>query len=46
MNKNIEELTMLLLYLTSWEEKGYVYIDDELKEENLQTVGKNILLMH
>ena len=40
MNKNIEELTMLLLYLTSWEEKGYVYIDDELKEENLHNSWK------
>ena len=35
MDKNIEELTLLLLYLTSWEEKGYVYIDDVLKEDNL-----------
>lgn len=25
MNKNIEELTLLLMYLTSWDEKGYVY---------------------
>lgn len=25
MDKNIEELTLLLMYLTSWNEKGYVY---------------------
>ena len=25
MNKNIEELTLLLMYLTSWDEKGYYY---------------------
>jgi Mn-dependent DtxR family transcriptional regulator len=24
MEKNVEELTLLLMYLTSWEEKGYV----------------------
>ncbi len=24
MQKNIEELTLLLMYLTSWDEKGYV----------------------
>jgi hypothetical protein len=27
MEKNIEELTLLLMYLTSWEEKGYVEDD-------------------
>lgn len=25
MDKNIEELTLLLMYLTSWDEKDYVY---------------------
>lgn len=25
MKNNIEELTLLLMYLTSWEEKGYTY---------------------
>jgi hypothetical protein len=28
MNKNIEELTLLLMYLTSWEEKGYAKDDN------------------
>lgn len=31
MDKTIEELTLLLLYLTSWKEEGYVYNgNDEL----------------
>lgn len=25
MDKNIEELTLLLMYLASWNERGYVY---------------------
>lgn len=25
MDKTIEELTLLLLYLTSWKEEGYIY---------------------
>lgn len=25
MDKKIEELTLLLMYLTSWDEKGYMY---------------------
>ena len=36
MEKNIEELTLLLMYLTSWEENGYV--TDEKKYDKR---GKN-----
>ncbi len=41
MNKNIEELTLLLMYLTSWEEKGYVANDDgEIEEGNVKRCWK------
>lgn len=30
MEKNIEELTLLLMYLTSWNETGYIY-DEKIK---------------
>ncbi len=29
MDKTIEELTLLLLYLTSWKEEGYVYNEND-----------------
>ena len=29
MEKNIEELTLLLMYLTSWEEEGLCYDEDD-----------------
>ena len=35
MDNNIEELILLLLYLTLWEEETYVYNHDNLKEETL-----------
>ena len=39
MEKNIEELTLLLMYLTSWDEKGFIRDkNDEIKEEN--RIGK------
>lgn len=28
MEKNIEELTLLLMYLTAWDETGYVYNEE------------------
>ncbi len=41
MEKNIEELTLLLMYLTSWEEKGYVRDEnDEVKETKIKTSWK------
>lgn len=41
MEKNIEELTLLLMYLTSWEEKGYVRAKNEgIKEGNVKTCWK------
>lgn len=46
MEKNIEELTLLLMYLTSWEEDGYVA--DEMvcqKRQKLEPVGKDFHLM-
>ena len=33
MQNNIKELTLLLLYLTSWEEKGYGYDDNGRLDE-------------
>jgi Mn-dependent DtxR family transcriptional regulator len=33
MDKNIEELTLLLMYLTSWEEDGYIENDNHNIEE-------------
>ena len=41
MEKNIEELTLLLMYLTSWEEKGYVRDENgEVKERDYKTCWK------
>ncbi len=41
MEKNIEELTLLLMYLTSWEEEGYVRDEnDEIKEDKVKTCWK------
>ena len=38
MEKNIEELTLLLMYLTSWEEKGYIRDNNaEINEGKKQT---------
>lgn len=34
MKKNIEELTLLLMYLTSWDEDGYVADDDGNPQKN------------
>lgn len=41
MKKNIEELTLLLMYLTSWDEKGFVRDEnDETKEGKVKTCWK------
>ena len=41
MEKNIEELTLLLMYLTSWDEKGFIRDkNDEIKEEKVKTCWK------
>ena len=41
MEKNIEELTLLLMYLTSWEEDGYVADENNmLKEANIKACWK------
>jgi len=41
MEKNIEELTLLLMYLTSWEENGYVRDEnDMIKETKIKTCWK------
>ena len=41
MEKNIEELTLLLMYLTSWEENGYVRDEnDMIKEAKIKTCWK------
>ncbi len=41
MDQKIEELTLLLMYLTSWEEKGFVRDEnDEIKEEKVKTCWK------
>ncbi len=41
MEKNIEELTLLLMYLTSWEEDGYVRDEnDEIKESKIKSCWK------
>lgn len=41
MEKNIEELTLLLMYLTSWEEKGYIRDNNaEIKEGKIKTCWK------
>lgn len=37
MDKNIEELTLLLMYLTSWEEESFYYDkNDNLKKSVLK----------
>lgn len=44
MEKNIEELTLLLMYLTSWEEDGYVADEnDMLKKTKIKTCWKGYL---
>lgn len=41
MDQKIEELTLLLMYLTSWEEKGFVRDEnDQIKEEKVKTCWK------
>ena len=41
MKKEIEELTLLLMYLTSWEEKGYVRNEKgEIEEGKTRTCWK------
>ncbi len=41
MEKNIEELTLLLIYLTSWEEDGYVADENGMpKETKIKTCWK------
>lgn len=41
MEKNIEELTLLLMYLTSWEEDGYVADESGVpKESKIKTCWK------
>ena len=41
MEKNIEELTLLLMYLTSWEEDGYVADENGMpKEAKIKTCWK------
>lgn len=41
MDKNIEELTLLLMYLSSWEEKGFVRDENnEIKEDKVKTCWK------
>ena len=32
MKENIEELTLLLMYLTSWEEKGFIRDENDYNE--------------
>lgn len=33
MEKNIEELTLLLMYLTSWEEEGFVVDESDIPKK-------------
>ena len=41
MEKNIEELTILLMYLTSWEEDGYVESENGgIEEAKIRTCWK------
>ena len=41
MEENIEELTLLLMYLTSWEEKGFIRDEnDEIMESKVKTCWK------
>ena len=35
MEKSIEELTLLLMYLTSWEEDGYVADENDMPKDVL-----------
>lgn len=39
MEKNIEELTLLLMYLTSWNETGYIY-DEKSQIPKEKTIKK------
>lgn len=34
MEKNIEELTLLLMYLTSWEEEGYIADENNMPKKS------------
>lgn len=41
MDKNIEELTLLLMYLTSWDEEGYMVAEnDMIKQTKLKNAWK------
>lgn len=41
MDKNIEELTLLLMYLTSWEEESFYYDEnDNLNKSTLKNCWK------
>lgn len=41
MEENIEELTLLLMYLTSWEEKGFIADENDMpKEAKIKTCWK------
>lgn len=41
MERNIEELTLLLMYPTSWEEKWFIRDEDnEIKESKVKTCWK------
>lgn len=46
VEKNIEELTLLLIYLTSWEEENLYYDEnDNLNKDVFKNSWKGILLM-
>ena len=41
MDREVEELTLLLMYLTSWDEKGFIEDNNgEIKEGNVKTCWK------
>lgn len=41
MDKNIKELTLLLMYLTSWEEDGYIALENNIpKISKIKTCWK------
>lgn len=41
MDKNIEELTLLLMYLTSWEEESYIPDEEKgIKTDKIKTCWK------
>lgn len=41
MERNIEELTLLLMYLTSWDEKEFIRDEnDEIQEGKIKTCWK------